>query len=147
MINCEFENGSKTSLRHACVDVVVLNSECTQVLLVKRASNMHLEPGKWVVPGGYVDRDELIIDAARREVLEETGYELESINFIKFTDKPEKPGDDRQSITFIYEAIVGAKIGDPDNESEDVSWFDFGNIPSKDEFGFDHRSYLKKFLK
>ena len=44
------------------------------VLLVKRA----IEPsyGKWVFPGGYVDRGEGIEDAAIREVKEETGLDV-----------------------------------------------------------------------
>ena len=46
-----------------------------QVLLVKRGN----EPGYglWSMPGGYVDRGEVVEDAAAREVLEETGLEVE----------------------------------------------------------------------
>lgn len=44
------------------------------VLLVKRA----IEPsyGKWVFPGGYVDRGEGLEEAAIREVKEETGLDV-----------------------------------------------------------------------
>jgi len=147
LIICEFENGSKTSLRHATVDVVVFSKDREKVLLVKRASHLHLEAGKWVVPGGYVDRNEHITNAAKREVLEETGYQLESIEFVKFTDNLQKPGDDRQSITFLHHAIVGKKVQDPDDESEEVKWFDLSQLPAKEEIGFDHYEYLEKFLK
>ena len=46
-----------------------------KVLLVKRGN----EPGYglWSMPGGYVDRGEVVEDAAAREVLEETGLEVE----------------------------------------------------------------------
>lgn len=46
-----------------------------RVLLVKRGR----DPGKglWAVPGGKVRRGEPIAEAARREVLEETGLEVE----------------------------------------------------------------------
>jgi ADP-ribose pyrophosphatase YjhB (NUDIX family) len=46
-----------------------------KVLMVRRA----LEPGLglWSLPGGYVDRGEMVEAAAAREVLEETGLEVE----------------------------------------------------------------------
>lgn len=46
-----------------------------RLLLVKRGR----DPGKglWAVPGGKVRRGEPIIEAARREVLEETGLEVD----------------------------------------------------------------------
>ena len=45
------------------------------ILLVQR----DIEPGygKWTFPGGFVERGEVAQEAARREVLEETGLEVE----------------------------------------------------------------------
>ncbi len=45
------------------------------VVLVRRA----IEPGrgKWVVPGGFMEHDETVEEAAVRETLEETGLEVE----------------------------------------------------------------------
>lgn len=146
MISCEFENGDKTSLRHATVDVIVFNEDKTKVLLVKRAQKMTFEAGKWVVPGGYVDRDELVENAARREALEETGYELKSIQYIKFVDNPNRPGEDRQSIAFVYEAIAGDKVAEPDDESEDIRWFRLYELPTEKDFGFDHYEHLRKYI-
>ena len=53
--------------------VVSLNGE---VVLLKRG----IEPGygKWVFPGGYVDRGEPTRDAAERETFEEVGLHVES---------------------------------------------------------------------
>jgi ADP-ribose pyrophosphatase YjhB (NUDIX family) len=49
----------------------VIRTAQSGLILVRRA----IEPGfgKWVVPGGYVDRGEPLHDAARREAREESG--------------------------------------------------------------------------
>ena len=46
-----------------------------KVLMVRRANEPGL--GLWSMPGGYVDRGEVVEEAAAREVLEETGLEVE----------------------------------------------------------------------
>lgn len=45
-----------------------------QVLLIRRASEVGY--GQWSMPGGYVDRGELVEAAAAREAWEETGLEV-----------------------------------------------------------------------
>jgi len=55
------------------VDIVLFyhHEDSLEVLLIKRAR----EPfeGHWAFPGGFVDKDESLEDAAARELLEETG--------------------------------------------------------------------------
>ena len=57
----------------SAVGVLVVTEE--GVLLVKR----RFEPykGKWVIPSGFIEYDEDMRDAAAREMLEETGLEVE----------------------------------------------------------------------
>lgn len=42
-----------------------------RILMIRRA--LQPEIGRWCMPGGYVDRGEVVEEAAAREVLEETG--------------------------------------------------------------------------
>jgi 8-oxo-dGTP pyrophosphatase MutT (NUDIX family) len=44
-----------------------------QILLLHRKANDYLYPSKWTIPGGYLEPEEAPLDAARREVREETG--------------------------------------------------------------------------
>lgn len=49
------------------------------VAMVKRGEGLPDEVGKWVMPCGYVDWDESIPDACKREVYEETGLNIDEI--------------------------------------------------------------------
>jgi ADP-ribose pyrophosphatase YjhB (NUDIX family) len=49
-----------------------------RIILLKRAQR-DIAHGKWILPGGHVDRGELVPRAATREAREETGLEI-SIN-------------------------------------------------------------------
>ncbi len=52
----------------------IIRDDAGQIVLVRRA----IEPGygKWVFPGGFVDRGEEVLAAAIREAREETGLEI-----------------------------------------------------------------------
>lgn len=56
------------------VGTIIRVDDDGRIVLVKRA----IEPGygKWVFPGGYVDRGEQVVEAAVREAREESGLEI-----------------------------------------------------------------------
>lgn len=143
MIRCQFENGNQALLRHVVVDIVLV--EDGKVFLVKRSPE-YTEGGKWAVIGGYVERDETILQAAKREALEESGYEVEIEKLLGIEDSPKRPGDDRQNISFYYLAKPVRKIQEPDKESTAVQWFPLGNLPPQAEFAFDHLDHIKNYL-
>jgi len=142
MIKCEYENGNKALLRHAVVDNIVLKDG--KVLLVKRAANL-LEGGKWGLVGGFVDRDETVKEAATREIMEETGYTVSDITLLGIIDRPDRKGEDRQNISFVYFSNAVEKIGNADNESEAQAWFGLSELPGEEEFAFDHFYIIKLY--
>lgn len=144
MINCTFENGNKNSLRHAVVDNLVLKDG--KILLVKRTGKI-LEGNKWGLVAGFVERDETLEEAAKREIMEETGWEVKDIKLLKINDSPNRPKEDRQNIAFVYTCEAIKKSGDADWESEEQRWFDLSALPDKGEFAFDHFEDIEFYLK
>jgi len=145
MINCTFENGNKASppLRHVVIDALVLKDD--KILLVKRAPHL-TDGGKWADIGGFAQWDEFLEQTVKREVLEETGYTIKDCIFFTFLDKPNR-NEDRQNISFVYLCTAGEKIGSADNESTEIKWFAFDELPEEKEFAFDHYQIIQLYLK
>ena len=60
------------------VDVVMATrEERPRVLLIKRKHDPYA--GSWALPGGFVEEGERLIDAAKRELKEETGVHIEEL--------------------------------------------------------------------
>ena len=143
MIRCSFENGNKTTLRHVVADAIAVKGE--KLLLVKRAKHL-VNGGKWALPGGYVDRGEKIEQAAIREFKEETGLNGKAIRLFKIIDDIGNKNDDRQNVKFVYEVDAKGNLSKND-ESEEVKWFNFDNLPKEEEFAFDHFQIISDFIK
>ena len=64
-----------------------------RVLLVKRGHAPSL--GLWSVPGGLVDLGETTVEAARREVEEESGLKVRIAGLVGILDRVTRDADDR----------------------------------------------------
>ncbi len=144
MIHCTFENGNAASLRHGVVDMLVTRGE--EMLLVKRTKKLS-EGGKWALPGGYVERDETVAEAAAREILEETGWEVTEMQLFMINSNPDRPAEDRQNISFVFTCTATEKTGESDWESDEVKWFPFSELPAAEKLAFDHADYISRFLR
>ncbi|AZJ20372.1 DNA mismatch repair protein MutT [Bacillus wiedmannii] len=113
------------------VAVAVFN-EKEQILLQQRRS------GIWAVPGGFVELGESTEEAGRREVLEETGIEIGSLQLISVFSGKEffvklPNGDEFYSITIAYlcKDITGGTLKADGLESLHVQFFDLNGLPEK----------------
>ena len=117
----------------------IVSDERGRVVLVKRA----IEPGygKWVFPGGYVDRGEEVQLAAVREAREETGLDVRIdrlINIYSYTG--------RTPVIVVYAAtMTGGSLG-CDDEGLEAKFFEPEAIPW-DELAFrSTHEALREFL-
>src|SRR3972149_4724601 len=137
MINCTFEDGGKATLRHVTVGAIVLNREKNKILLGKRAPRL-TNGGKYNLIGGFLDRNETTSQVVLREVLEETGYRAKIISLFRINDSPNRSKEDRQNVDFAFIVEAQNKVGEMDDESSEVKWFDLNDLPREEEFAFDH---------
>jgi len=152
VITCYFENGDKVGLRHVTVSAIILKDK--KVLLCKRGcynGKPILEFGKWGLIGGFVDRDETLIEAAKRESMEETGWKITNLKLFEVLDNPDRPNDsERQNFGMVFLADAVSQIPSETEEVVELRWFDMDNLPAKEQIAFDFNDVLelyKKYLK
>jgi 8-oxo-dGTP diphosphatase len=106
----------------------IIRNDAGQIVLVRRA----IEPGygKWVFPGGYVDRGEAVTAAALREAREETGLE---IRIDRLIDVYSYAG--RAPVIIVYAATMIGGCLACDEESFEARFFAPEAIPW-DELAF-----------
>lgn len=113
-----------------------------EILLIKRK----YEPYKncWALPGGFMEINETINDATKREVLEETGIDLDTQTWMKkyqigIFDNPER--DERQRIISILSTTMvlqGTTVHAGD-DADECQWFGLNNLPP---LAFDHEEMI-----
>lgn len=94
-----------------------------RALVVRRAH----EPrkGEWSLPGGLLDLGESLEDAARREVKEETGLDVELGPIIETFDRVHRDGEGRVRyhfviVDFVCWSTAGEAVAGSDAEA--VAW-------------------------
>ena len=115
----------------SCGYIVFLDPKVAAVVLVLMDKKLVLvrrdiEParGHWSFPSGYVDRGEVVEDAARREVAEETGLEIGLDGFVGLYSGRASP-----VVPAVYSAHVlgGELMAGP--EVQEVGLFTDSDLP------------------
>ena len=113
------------------------------IVLLRRA----IEPavGKWVFPGGFVDRGESVTAAAVRETLEEVNLKVSLIGILDVYSFPDSP-----VVVVVYAAeVLGGELQACD-ECDEVKAFPPETIPW-DDLAFEStraalRDYVRRFF-
>ena len=106
-----------------------------RLLFVRRAN----EPfrGYWDLPGGFLDEGEPPLDALRRELLEETGLEIEPGDYVDaWIDRyGDAPGAQFTLNLYWRARVVGGEERAADDVSE-LRWFARDALPPPGELAF-----------
>ena len=113
--------------------------EGMKLLLIQRKN----EPckGKWAFPGGFMDIDETTVDAARRELKEETGLVVGELHRVGIFDAVDRDPRER-IITVAYYTILDkpAEVSGLDDAAQ-AKWFLLTELP---DLAFDHKEILQE---
>ncbi len=104
------------------VAVICIVSRNGKVLMIRRSTDLGY--GLWGLPGGYVDRGEVVEVAAAREVWEETGLEVAVGGLLGLFSESGNP--------VIVAAYIGRETGGTlaaGPEALEVEFFDVDNLP------------------
>ena len=121
-----------------CV-VFAHDGEDIKVLLIQRKN----EPckGCWALPGGFMNIDETADDAARRELKEETGLEVNDVHQVGAFTKVDRDPRERVVTIAYYTIINGIKDVTGSDDAALAKWFSLYALPP---LAFDHAEILKK---
>ena len=132
-----------------CVDLVVLidNKDSYKLLTIKRKNEPY--KGYNALPGGVIDENETILDAALRELKEETSLEVDNLFFVGYFDKPYRDPRNKNCTSYVYCKILNEKpIVKASDDATDCEWIEIsydGEI-SDVEMAFDHADMIKKAI-
>ena len=116
----------------------------TFLLLIKRKNEPYM--GKWAIPGGFVELDEELEDAAARELAEETGLTGVPLEQMRaFGTLGRDPRGRMITITFMgFTSEENPEVKGGDDAAE-AKWFDIENLPV--DLAFDHDKVIKFAIK
>ncbi|MGD1007351.1 MAG: NUDIX domain-containing protein [Ignavibacteriaceae bacterium] len=134
----------KEVIRNISIDCVIFGFEQSvlEILLIKRAGNPH--KGIWALPGGFVKKEELIEDAAKRILEVTTGVSNIYLEEVAVFDRI-----DRFPLWRVFTIGHFALIS-PEHyklstgiDSTEVKWFKISKLP---ELHFDHKHIIEVAL-
>jgi ADP-ribose pyrophosphatase YjhB (NUDIX family) len=106
-----------------------------RLMLVRRA--VEPEKGKWDTPGGFLEEGEDPLAALRRELREETGLEVEPLEFLGawidwYGDRPEA----QAVLSLNWTARVLGGDPEPADDISEIRWFARDELPPREECAF-----------
>lgn len=109
------------------------------ILLIERLNEPY--KGSWALPGGFVEGDESLEEAALRELNEETGIkDVYLEQFHTFGDVDRDPRGRVISVAF-YALVANKKTTlRAASDAKEVRWFEVEHLP---KLAFDHRLVIK----
>jgi 8-oxo-dGTP diphosphatase len=121
------------------VDIVLVTRETDpRVLLIRRKDDPFA--GSWAIPGGFVEMDETLEAAARRELREETGLQVEELEQLHaFGDPGRDPRGRTISVAYLGRVDAAKLKPKAADDAAEVGWHSLRQPPP---LAFDHDQIL-----
>ena len=117
------------------VDAIIFKkmNDVNQVLLIERKNDPY--KNHWALPGGFVEENEDLLEAVKRELLEETHIETDGLQQLGAFGKPFR--DPRGHIVSVvyYGFVAENTIAVADDDAKEALWFPVNELP---KMAFDH---------
>jgi 8-oxo-dGTP diphosphatase len=120
--------------------VYVKDTDPFSVLLIRRGN----EPfkGKWALPGGFIEINELLQESCIRELREETGVGLEEMRQFRVYDSIDRDPRGRTISVVFYAELESRCNAEGDDDADLAGWFSFSALPP---MAFDHKQIILDF--
>ena len=135
----------------SCVDLVVLvdTGSNYKILSIKRGRPPFV--GMWANPGGNIDEGEIPLDAAVRELEEETGLLIHprDLTYVGAFDKPYRDPRNKNCVSHAFVTILDTQaLAIAGDDATECTWNDVsydGDVTV--DMAFDHAEIIKKSIK
>ncbi len=113
----------------------LVEDERGRLLLGRRAIEPYL--GMWDTLGGFLHEGEDLEDGLRRELLEETGLEVEPISFLgAWTDRYGTGPDAVHTLNLFWVVRATGGVPVPADDVSELAWFSADELPAPHELAF-----------
>lgn len=121
------------------VDAILVSPQ-NSVLLIERGR----EPfkGKWALPGGFIEMDEELETACRRELEEETGLRVGGLKQFRAYGSVNRDPRHRTISVLFYAFTDKELLAFAGDDAAKAQWFPLDQLP---ELAFDHQQILDEF--
>ena len=121
------------------VDILLISKQKT-VLLIERGRNPF--KGTWALPGGFIEMNEELETACRRELEEETGLRVGELNQFRAYGGVNRDPRHRTISVIFYSFLDEESVPLAGDDAANAKWFSLSQLP---ELAFDHRQILEEF--
>ena len=125
--------------RHLVTSIFVFNPEDQKFLMIK-----HKKVGKWLQPGGHLEKGEEPHEAALREVFEETGINIKIINKLAIMEYISEKTHVHVDFVYVAHPLENQKETVNHVETEGLSWFSLKEILNESFDTFEDVKFLCK---
>lgn len=122
------------------VDAIIFKkmNDVNQVLLIERKNIPYKD--HWALPGGFVEENEDLLIAVKRELFEETHIAIDDLQQLGAFGKPFRDPRGHVVSVVYYGFVHENTVAVADDDAKSALWFPVNELPS---MAFDHLEIIK----